>query len=295
MYTLSEPLGRERAYEIAEIIIQSGIQNIDARDGFGNTPPHLAVCFEFKAPDWPLVDLFLKHGACLDSGDRHRRTCLHHVCQTSAQANNLDAVNQLLQRGSHANAVDYQGSTPLMLTKDLKIAHRLVTGDTPADVNKQNKQKRTALHIAVSRNMLPIVEMLLEHGAQVNTMDVNYNTPLISAVTSKHGKNNACDQVAILWLLIKHTVGLYGSLDQTISEDATWALRLNNFKRLRLEADLPVLVVRYRGTSVFSLTAKDHLWYEPKHGQAFEAKKPKTKKFCKVCAKSGACADHRIG
>jgi len=50
-----------------------------------------------------------------------------------------------------------------------------------ADVNQKNADEATALHAAVRRDSLPLVDVLMEHGAEVNLAGQYGATPLYCA------------------------------------------------------------------------------------------------------------------
>ena len=55
-----------------------------------------------------------------------------------------------------------------------------------ADVNIKDNDSNTPLHLAVSKNNIDIVNLLLKHGADVNTTDINSKTPLHRAVSNEN-------------------------------------------------------------------------------------------------------------
>uniref|UniRef100_A0A336LM61 CSON013692 protein n=1 Tax=Culicoides sonorensis TaxID=179676 RepID=A0A336LM61_CULSO len=65
-----------------------------------------------------------------------------------------------------------------------KVKHFLETGQVSP--NASDSQKRSALHIATTRNYIEIVKILLEHGANPNQVDSIGNTPLHLASCTKH-------------------------------------------------------------------------------------------------------------
>lgn len=54
------------------------------------------------------------------------------------------------------------------------------------DVNWTDSEGRTALHMAVDRNNLEIVEFLIKHGANLNIQDHEGSTPLHYAALCEH-------------------------------------------------------------------------------------------------------------
>jgi len=68
------------------------------------------------------------------------------------------------------------------------------------DINKQNQQGETALHLATKMNMINSIKYLVESGANTNIRDSNNKTPLVYAVSAGHKEsvtilisNSDCD------------------------------------------------------------------------------------------------------
>jgi len=57
---------------------------------------------------------------------------------------------------------------------------------TRADVNAQQRDRKTPLHLAASDGHLEIVKILIENKANVKARDLYKNTPLMCAVVAKH-------------------------------------------------------------------------------------------------------------
>ena len=56
------------------------------------------------------------------------------------------------------------------------------------DVNAADYDKRNALHVAASEGALKVVELLVAHGANVNSLDRWGGTPVRDAVKNGHDK-----------------------------------------------------------------------------------------------------------
>jgi ankyrin repeat protein len=106
-----------------------------------------------------------------------------------ATMNKQEEVAELLIRyGADVNATDEIGNTPILYAaknKDLKITKLLVT-------NKANVQVNPGLLIAVKNASREIVEILLQHGAEVNTSDEDGRTALHFTVSIRY-----CDNVKV--------------------------------------------------------------------------------------------------
>lgn len=109
------------------------------------------------------------------------------------KAENAEEVRTLLASGADANA-RYYGRIPLhdAVYNGNRVIIRLLL-ENGADVNRQNDDKRTALHMHVAfadvarqnKTDVDIVRLLLAHGARAETKDKWGNSPIDSAM-SRH-------------------------------------------------------------------------------------------------------------
>lgn len=106
----------------------------------------------------------------------------------ASQSGHLPVVKLLIEKGSDVNATDDDGSTALFsaaIRGDAPLALFLLEhGASPAALVSTKKQ--TPLHgAALSENEI-ILEALIDHGAEMNPVDVNGWTPLHMAADSGH-------------------------------------------------------------------------------------------------------------
>lgn len=98
---------------------------------------------------------------------------------------NIQIIALLLERGATINAKDYQNFTPLhmavshdetlLLATRTAIVQLLLTNN--ADINAQNINGNTALHMAAKNNLIEIVKLLLEKGADLRIRNTFKETP----------------------------------------------------------------------------------------------------------------------
>lgn len=79
-----------------------------------------------------------------------------------------DMTLALLDTGADPTARDSLGSTPLHFAPASTVPHLVAAG---ADLNARNNGGQTPLHIALSRDDLPKVRSLLQHGADTAAVD----------------------------------------------------------------------------------------------------------------------------
>ncbi len=130
-------LHRATSRSMAEFLLSRGI-DVDARDGSGQTPLHVAVSSRLPA----VTEFHIEHGA-------------------------------------DVNAKDRSGSTPLTFARTAELAKLLIEGR--ADVNGGN-----ALHAAAFYGADDVAPLLLNSGADIETVDANGETPLHRAAFRGH-------------------------------------------------------------------------------------------------------------
>lgn len=89
----------------------------------------------------------------------------------AASQNNLSALNRLLTEGADPNALSVAGRTPLMMAavsgNEIAARDLLKLG---ADVNATTPDGYTALYFAVCAGYVPVITLLLRHGAKTDYM-----------------------------------------------------------------------------------------------------------------------------
>ena len=128
----------------------------------------------------------------LDNEDSLRRS---HSPQTSSENGKLllravkdgaiDVLESLLSKSdANLEETDEKGRTPLILAADLGKAHiinRLLISQL-VETNATDKLGRTALHYCAQMKMNKTIEMLLDHGADVNIQDRGTHPPMYYAI-----------------------------------------------------------------------------------------------------------------
>jgi uncharacterized protein len=97
--------------------------------------------------------------------------------------NDIDTVTSMLQGGTDPNVVDSDSRSGLIhaaIDKQPRMMQIFVSHG--ADIQRQDRFGRAAIHYAVQGNCRSCVELLISQGAEVNIADVNGNTPLSDAV-----------------------------------------------------------------------------------------------------------------
>lgn len=196
--------------QVVEILIRKGALLNEKNKTF-LTPLHLTA----EQLHYDVMDTLLKNGAKVNALDGLGQTALH-KCARDEQA-----VRLLLSYSIDTTIISLEGYTAAQLASDavLKIfkdppdteTHLLEAakaGDldtvrrivlaTPHTVNCRDLDGRhsTPLHFAAGFNRVPVVEFLLEHGAEVHAADKGGLVPLHNACSYGHYE--------VTELLVKH-------------------------------------------------------------------------------------------
>ncbi|KAB8214873.1 ankyrin repeat-containing domain protein [Aspergillus novoparasiticus] len=146
---------------ITELLIERGAE-VSTRDVDNRTPLFAAI----QNGHIPIVEVLTKHGVDVRTQDNAGLTPLH----IAVKLGHPQMVDLLLRHGADANAADRDGVTPVF------VAHR-------GQVNcKTPLQARTPLHAACAATKeATTVQLLLDHGAEVDAADNHGFTPLFYA------------------------------------------------------------------------------------------------------------------
>ncbi|XP_012515117.1 PREDICTED: tankyrase-2 [Propithecus coquereli] len=222
--------------DVVEYLLQNGA-NVQARDDGGLIPLHNACSFGHAE----VVNLLLRHGADPNARDNWNYTPLHEA----AIKGKIDVCIVLLQHGAEPTIRNTDGRTALDLAdpsakavltvcfplKQLcritywiliywvmtvrimsnlkgKNLRDFALSFVPelCDVSSGIAEKSTPLHLAAGYNRVKIVQLLLQHGADVHAKDKGDLVPLHNACSYGHYevtellvKHGACVNAMDLW------------------------------------------------------------------------------------------------
>ena len=190
-------------FDAAKALLQCGA-DVDAVNIHVQNALHLAS--QNPRKDYQdLGRLLLARGVDMNGRDNDERTPLH----LASYCGQVEITEALLDHSAQVNATDISGYTPLhqvalgiseydykSLGMDpwdqskhparvIRLAQRLL--ESSADVNAQNKDHETPLHLASRLRLHEMARLLLKHGADVNVKNSEGKTPL-QVATGRKGK-----------------------------------------------------------------------------------------------------------
>ena len=204
--------------EIVRVLLEYGA-NVNHPDSDGRSPLHIAS----RCPYDDLVRLLLDHGANPSASDHRNETALHHASFTGGPR----VVRLLLDRGLDANARNRQsmsgwlgwdlshiggssiyarGWTPLHYAASfgpVEIVQMLL--DHGADVNTPDECHWTALHLAAIEGELQVVDTLLQRGANPYARNMKGHTPFEATKYRPGWKDKSPHYPQIMQLLSEQT------------------------------------------------------------------------------------------
>ena len=169
--------------DLVEHLIAKHPQDLNADGGYYVRPLVAALA----GGHFQTADLLRRNGADLDVRGQYGRNPLH----AAAYSENFEVVRILIDYDpAYVNARSESGSMPLHWAlrghnlKDGSVLRLLL--ENGANVNAQNQDGRTPLHVASFDGVLEVVRLLLEHGADVEVKDKYGETALQDATYSRH-------------------------------------------------------------------------------------------------------------
>jgi len=148
----------------AKLLIEKGA-NLGANDEVGKTP----LIWASKCGQVDTAKLLIEKGANIEAKDDGDKSSLHWV-------SSVDIAKLLIENKANLEAKDTSGKTPLICACDggkIEIAKLFIERGAKTD--------DLTLHLACRGGLTEFAKLLIEKGEDLESMDVNGNTPLLRA------------------------------------------------------------------------------------------------------------------
>ncbi|XP_009580505.1 PREDICTED: ankyrin-1-like [Fulmarus glacialis] len=155
--------------------------NVNVKDKQSKSPLHFAA----ERGDKTMVEMLLNANADPNAQDKEKKTPLH----TAAVRGHLSIVKVLLPKKGRSGAKDMDGCTPLhyvAIKGNTEIVKILLTSGKNKNIDDRNIWRKTALHIAVEYGHSDLINVLLNHRADINALESSKDTPLPCACKAGH-------------------------------------------------------------------------------------------------------------
>lgn len=170
---------------VVQLLVAAGA-SLDKRAKDGSTPLLLATGNKSGNPQ--PARLLIQAGADPNISNRYGRTPLFRVVQNGE----AELADLLIQAGADVNAADRFGATPLTFAAEsgsVEVAEALISAGATVNPDPSSLPTlydgNTPLHAAVGgRNPAAMVELLIQHGVNVDVMDNHGTAPLHTAIRS---------------------------------------------------------------------------------------------------------------
>ena len=175
--------------KMVRILLDRGA-SANSEDNLGRTPLHLVAegSGDLGQDGVRVASLLLEHGADINAQGKDSAIPLH----LASYYGGVDMVQMLLDHGATANSKGNLGRTSLHLVAGSKhyplddVRVTLLLLEHHVDVNVQDEDNSTPLHVASYYGRVDMVDVLLRHGATANLEDNLGRTPLRFVAGSRY-------------------------------------------------------------------------------------------------------------
>ena len=168
--------------EVVKPLIERGAP-VDVQNKIQDTPLHEAV----RNGNVEIVKLLIEHGASVGVQNKTQDTPLHEA----VRAGNVEIVKLLIQHGASVGVQNRKQHTPLheaASSGSIECARLLLPKVETIDLNAKGKDRKTPLSIAIYKEDIEMLELLIEWGAPLCNTKTKDNS--LSIAASKGAKKS---------------------------------------------------------------------------------------------------------
>ncbi|XP_072368968.1 CARD- and ANK-domain containing inflammasome adapter protein [Scyliorhinus torazame] len=162
--------------DLASLDRAFGNSDVNGTNASNETLLHIAAAHGHVA----IIEYLLNKGAKVEVRDNRQQSPLHRA----AVEGHLAAAKMLLQAGAHIYALDKESRSPLHLAA--ANSHFSMVKLMLKEEARNQKSKKSFLHMAALRDESKFAQILLKYGAPVDTKDEKNRTPLFHAISQRH-------------------------------------------------------------------------------------------------------------
>ncbi|MDR1096381.1 MAG: ankyrin repeat domain-containing protein [Spirochaetaceae bacterium] len=274
----------EGVHDEAIAVLLEARANPNLRDENGNTPLQVFV-FLNRSP--LVIETLLKGGASVASQNNEGKTALFIAVEEKrialipallnygsdifspastmmtpfgkALADNGQALPELITEKT-VRSTDMEGNTPLHVAMRANASIdviRMILGSR-AEVNAQNKEGDSVLHLAVRNNQADIGTLLLDSGADIFLANARAETPLFLTFYASAGSQHAAREIR-MFMLNPAVMSARDGLGNTVLHHATmW----------KIDSVIPAIVERGANTEAVNTSGETPLFIAVKANAA---------------------------
>ena len=203
---------------LVQSLIEAGA-NVDGKDSDGFTLLHFDI-------DTKLVEVLLKKGLDINAKSNNGQTPLH---SSRTKVASPEKAELLIQHGAEINAKDNKGDTPLISILRFanhhrnikKVARLLILSGADVNAGRSESPLYLAVKNAPHRAPFPIVELLLQKGADINKANSHMQlTPL-----------HIAKSIDMIRYLLDHKANMYA---EDKNGNTPFQRRLHNVEMIKL-------------------------------------------------------------
>lgn len=198
---------------------------INARNAFGQTA--LALALSDTRPDLNTVLALLNRGADPNATNIFGGT----PYSTAIEREHTNFLTLLVKHGAKETPTTRSAPLRLAARKNLLGEAEALVKQSPELVNSHDDLRLTPLHLACGLAGLPLVNLLLQHGAEVNARDFADNTPLhaaaqagkadlVGALLARQAEVNAANRQRVTPLIHAATAGSLPAVEALLGAGA---------------------------------------------------------------------------